>query len=122
MIKTSIFLLVRYIYMSMTAKTQFGRGFIIPLCHLSTKFSLPPDRAWMGAQDLLTNFEIPKQFEGTDIGEQAKQLRQKVMWHQAGGPVDAEMHAVVVKAHQELLITIDQALGISDPDIGKYHP
>jgi len=108
--------------MSTTAKTRFGRGFIIPLCHLSAKFSLPPARAWMGAQDLLTNFEIPKQFEGTDIAEQAKLLRQKIMWHQAGGPLDAEMHVAVVKALEELLILIDRELGISDPDIGQYHP
>jgi len=121
-IKTSIFLLLFIIPMSKSAKTRFGRGFIIPLCHLSAKFSLPPDKAWMGAQDLLTNFEIPKRFEGTEIGEQAKMLRQKIMWHQAGGPFDADMHAAVVKILEELLIALDREFGISNPDIGKYHP
>jgi len=108
--------------MSTTAKTRFGRGFIIPLCHLSTKFSLPPERAWMGAQDILMNFQIPKQFEGTEIEELAVMLRQKIMWHQAGGPVNTEMHAAVIKTLEQLLIALDRELGISDPDIGKYHP
>jgi hypothetical protein len=108
--------------MNSTAKSRFGRGFIIPLCHISAKFSLPPERAWMGAQDLLTNFEIPKQFQGTEVEELAKELRQKIMWHRAGGPGEAEAYAAVVKTLHELLIVVDRELGISDPDIGKYHP
>ena len=108
--------------MSTTAKTQFGRGFIIPLCHLSTKFSLPPDRAWVGAQDILINFELPEQFKGTEIEELAVVLRQKIMWHQAGGSVDTEMHIGVIKTLEQLLVAVDRELGISNPDIGKYHP
>jgi hypothetical protein len=106
----------------MTAKTRFGRGFIIPLCHISAKFHLPPERAWIGAQDIFVNFEIPKRFEGTEIEELALLLRQKIMWHQAGGPVDKEMHLAVVETLEKLLVAIDRELGIPDPDIGKYHP
>ena len=106
----------------MTAKTRFGRGFIIPLCHLSAKFALPPERAWVGAQDILVNFEVPNQFKGTEIEELSSLLRQRIMWHQAGGPVDKEMYASVVKTLEKLLLAIDRDLGIDDPDIGKYHP
>lgn len=48
-------------------------------------------------------------------------LRQKVMWHQAGGPVDKEMYADVKRLLNRILVAIDKKLGITDADIGQYH-
>lgn len=104
-----------------SSPSRFGRGFIIPISHLAVKFSLPPDRAWMGAQDYFTNLEIPPQFKGTEVEELTEMLRKKVMWHQSGGPLDKEGHADVRRILNRLLVAIDRQLGISGADIGKYH-
>jgi len=48
-------------------------------------------------------------------------LRQKVVWHQAGGPVDKEMYTDVRRILNRLIVAIDRELGISDADIGQYH-
>lgn len=109
------------IMVSSSPSSRFGRGFFINISHLVTKFSLPPDRAWMGAQDYFTDLTIPEQFKGTDIEELVKLLRQKIMWHQAGGPMDKDAHADVKKILNRLLIALDRQLGIADPDIGRYH-
>ena len=103
------------------SSSRFGRGFFINISHLISKFSLPPDRAWMGAQDYFSELIIPDQFKGTEVEELTDMLRQKVMWHQAGGPMDKERHADVKRTLNRLLIAIDTHLGIPDPDIGKYH-
>lgn len=107
--------------MTGTISSRHGRGFIINISHLVTKFSHTPERAWPGAQDYLTDLVLPDQFKGTEVEELVKQLRQKVTWHQAGGPTDKEMHESVVKVLNRLLVAIDHSLGIDDADIGQYH-
>ena len=104
-----------------TTPSRFGRGFIINISHLATKFSLPPDRAWMGAQDYFTELQIPERIQGTEVEELTSLLRQKVMWHQSGGPLDKEGYADVKRVIHRLLIAIDREMGIPDPDIGRYH-
>ncbi|HWQ64728.1 MAG TPA: hypothetical protein VN429_09965 [Methanospirillum sp.] len=104
-----------------SSSSKFGRGFFINISHLVTKFSLPPDRAWMGAQDYFSDLIIPAQFKGTDIEELIGILRQQIMWHQAGGPMDKEQYNEVKRTLNRLLITLDKQAGITDPDIGRYH-
>lgn len=107
--------------MAVTPTSRFGRGFFIIISHLATKFSLPPDRAWMGAQDYFTECIIPEQFKGTEIEELTDMLRQKVMWHQAGGPLDKERYDDVKRTLNRLLVALDKKMGIPDADIGRYH-
>lgn len=103
------------------ATSRFGRGFFINISHLVTKFSLPPERAWMGAQDYFTEFIVPDQFKGTEVEELTDMLRQKVMWHQAGGPLDKERHEDVKRTLNRLLVALDKSMGIQNADIGRYH-
>lgn len=103
------------------SSSMFGRGFFVNIAHLISKFSLPPDRAWMGAQDYFSDLIIPDQFKGTEVEELTDMLRQKIMWHQTGGPMDKERHTEVKRTLNRLLIAIDKNLGIPNPDIGKYH-
>jgi hypothetical protein len=102
-------------------QSRFGRGFIIPISYLAIKFSLPPERAWTGAQDYFTEMIIPDQFKGTEVEELTSLLRQKIMWHQAGGPMDKQRYSDVKRIINRLLIAIDKELGISRADLGRYH-
>ena len=104
-----------------SSTSRFGRGFVINISHLVTKFSLPPDRAWMGAQDYFSDMILPDQFKGTEVEELTNLLRQKIMWHQAGGPMDKERHSDVKRTLNRLLVAIDKQMGITNADIGKYH-
>jgi hypothetical protein len=101
--------------------SRFGRGFVVNISYLAMKFSLPPEQAWMGAQDYFTEMKIPDQFAGTEVEEILGILRQKVMWHQAGGPMDKEQYTDVKRTIIRLLVAIDRQLGITDADAGKYH-
>lgn len=104
-----------------SSQSRFGRGFFILVSHLAVKFSLPPDRAWMGAQDYFTDMIVPDLFKGTEVEELTDLLRQKIMWHQAGGPVDKERYADVKRTINRLLIAIDTQMGITNADLGRYH-
>jgi hypothetical protein len=104
-----------------SSQSRFGRGFVINISYLATKFSQSPERAWMGAQDYFTEMIIPEKFKGTEVEELADLLRKKVMWHQAGGPMDNEQYADVKKTISRLLVAIDKNLGITTADAGKYH-
>jgi len=104
-----------------TSQSRFGRGFFINISHIVTKFSHPPDRAWMGAQDYLIDLIIPARFTGTEIEELVKILRQQIMWHQVGGPMDKEQYNEVKRTLNRLLIALDKEMGIPEPDIGRYH-
>lgn len=107
--------------MASGSSSRFGRGFVVNISHLATKFSLPPERAWMGAQDFFTDLTLPAQFKGTEVEELTVLLRQKIMWHQSGGPMDKEQYTDVKRTINRLLVAIDKQLGIADADIGKYH-
>ena len=50
-----------------TPSSRFGRGFIVNITHLKVKFSLPPEQAWYGAQDYLTELKLPAQFKGIGV-------------------------------------------------------
>jgi len=101
--------------------SRYGRGFIVNIAHLIVKFSHSPDHAWYGAQDYFTEFILPAQFKGTEVETLADALRQKVVWHQAGGPVDKEMYHEVKRLLNRLVVAIDRELGIENADIGQYH-
>jgi hypothetical protein len=117
-----IFLLLNITGMTTNApSSRFGRGFIVNISHLKVKFSLPPEQAWPGAQDYLTELKTPAIFKGTEVEQLADLLRQKVAWHQAGGPVDKETYQDVKRTLNRLVVAIDKELGIPDADIGKYH-
>lgn len=104
-----------------TPSSRFGRGFIVNITHLKVKFSLPSEQSWHGAQDYMTELKLPAQFKGTEVEQLTDMLRQKVVWHQAGGPVDKEMYDDVRRILNRLVVAIDKELGISDADIGQYH-
>lgn len=101
--------------------SRFGRGFIINITYLSIKFSHPPEQAWMGSQDFFNELIIPDIFKGTEVEKLTEMLRLKVMWHQAGGPLDKEQYGDAKKIIGRLLVAIDHELGIPHPDLGKYH-
>ncbi|NLZ30806.1 MAG: hypothetical protein GX885_08730 [Methanomicrobiales archaeon] len=103
----------------MRAKSNFGRGFVINLMLLSRHFGLPPEKAFFGAADHLTDLIVPEQFQGTEIDELVENLRKKVIWHQPG-IMDKEDAADIRRALNRLGIAIDVHLGIPDPDAGKY--
>ncbi|MDD1718351.1 MAG: hypothetical protein LUO88_04670 [Methanoregulaceae archaeon] len=99
--------------------SNFGRGFITNLFLLAIHFGLPPEQAFYGAADHLDDLIVPKQFEGTEIDTIVEQLRKKILWH-SPGMLDKEDAADVLKLINRLALAIDQALGIKDPDIGKF--
>ena len=82
---------------------------------------MPPEQAWPGVQDYFTELILPSQFKGTEVETLTDLLRQKVMWHQAGGPVDKEMYNDVKRLLNRIVVAIDRELGIADADIGQYH-
>lgn len=99
--------------------SKFGRGFVTNLILLSKHFALPPEQAFYGAADHLEEFMVPQQFKGTDVEDLVEALRKKIYWH-SPGMLDKEEYADVVGLIQRLALTIDSALGIQDPDTGKY--
>ncbi|MDD1724691.1 MAG: hypothetical protein LUQ07_06155 [Methanospirillum sp.] len=101
--------------------SRYGRGFIVNISHIMAKFSLPPEQAWPGVQDYFTDFVLPKQFKGTEVEMLTDLLRQKIMWHQPGGPVDQEMYTDVKRLISRIVVSIDREMGIMDADIGQYH-
>ena len=101
--------------------SRYGRGFIVNISHIMVKFSLPPEQAWQGVQDYFTDFVLPKQFQGTEVETLIDLLRQKIIWHQPGGPVDREMYSDVKRLLSRIVVVIDREMGISDADIGLYH-
>jgi hypothetical protein len=104
-----------------SSSSRFGRGFIINITYLAIKFSHSPGQAWMGAQDFFTEMIIPERFKGTEVEKLTDILRQKVIWHQAGGPMDNDQYSDVKRTISRLLVAIDRELGIADADPGRYH-
>lgn len=100
-------------------ESKFGRGFVIPLVALSQHFALPPEQAFYGAADHLDEMVLPEQFAGTRIATLVEQLRKKVIWHQPG-EMDREAAADVRAILHKILVEVDLALGINDPQIGIY--
>jgi len=103
----------------MPAKSEFGRGFIINLMLLSRHFGLPPEKAFYGAADHLTDLVVPEQFRGTEIDELIERLRKMVIWHQPG-IMDREDAPDIRRLLNRIGVAIDTHLGIPDPDAGKY--
>lgn len=100
--------------------STFGRGFITNLMHICRHFAQKPEEAFYGAADHLDEFIIPDQFKGTEVEELANALRKRIVWHQPG-TLDREEAAEVVKLIERLIIAVDRALGIKDPDLGEFH-
>jgi hypothetical protein len=100
-------------------ESKFGKGFITSIVLICKHFTLPPDQAFYGAADHLDGFEVPSQFRGTEIDELATQLRKRIVWHQPG-TLDKEEAAEVIRVLNRLIIAVDKALGIKDPDLGEF--
>lgn len=100
-------------------ESQFGRGFITNIMLIARHFALPPEQAWAGVSDHLTEMQVPEQFLGTEVEELVTMLRKNVMWHQ-NGSMDKEDAESVVRILKRLVVAIDRNLGITDPQIGKY--
>ncbi|MDD3406547.1 MAG: hypothetical protein PHP13_00525 [Methanomicrobium sp.] len=99
--------------------SQFGRGFITNIMLISKHVGLPPERAWTGLADHMTEAVLPPSFKGTEVEELFSLLRQKIVWHQ-NGLMDAEDLEGVRKTLRRLVVAIDKELGVEDPDAGKY--
>ena len=99
--------------------SEFGRGFITNIMLVAKHFGLPPEQAWCGVSDHLTELIIPKIFAGTEVEELVIMLRKKVMWHQMG-KMDADDAEDVRRVLNRLVLAIDRHLGIADPQVGKY--
>jgi len=100
-------------------ESKFGRGFVTSLMLICKHFTLPPEQAFYGAADHLDGFVVPPQFKGTEIEELAARLRKRIVWHQPG-TLDKEEAAEVIRILNRLIIAIDKALGIPDPDLGEF--
>ncbi|MHC1629847.1 MAG: hypothetical protein ACXQTG_02695 [Methanoculleaceae archaeon] len=100
-------------------KSTFGRGFMVVILHLARHFALPPEQAFYGAADHLTEMIIPEQFRGTEIEKLCEQLRKRVIWHQPGVN-DREDAEDVIRILKKLALAVDRELGIKDADIGRY--
>ena len=103
----------------LTMESKFGRGFITSITLICKHFALPPEQAFYGAADHLDGFVVPAQFTGTEIEELAARLRKRIVWHQPG-TLDREEAAEVIRILNRLIIAIDKALGIPDPDLGEF--
>jgi hypothetical protein len=99
--------------------SKFGRGFIINLMHISNHFVLTPEKAFYGVADHLDDLILPDQFRGTEVESLVNQLRKHLIWHQPG-PLDREEAAEITRILNRLVVAIDRALGIKDPDIGEF--
>jgi hypothetical protein len=100
-------------------ESKFGRGFITSITLICRHFALPPEQAFYGAADHLDGLEIPPQFRGTEIEDLVTRLRKRIVWHQPGS-MDREDAAEVIRILDRLVIAIDKALGIADPDLGEF--
>ena len=100
-------------------ESQFGRGFVTNLMLIAKHFGLPPDEAWIGVADHLTEMELPDRFRGTPVEDLTTTLRKRILWHQAG-VMDKEDAAEVVRVLNRLVVAVDRELGIEDPQVGKY--
>lgn len=99
---------------------SFGHGFITSIMLIAKHFAFPPEQAWFGAADHLEGLVVPDQFKDTEVDQLVTVLRKKVIWHQPGTMDKEDAHDVIV-ALNNLVLAIDRALGIKDPDIGTYH-
>jgi len=100
-------------------ESQFGRGCIVNLIHIARHFGQPPEQAFYGAADHLTELKVPDQFRGTEIESLVESLRKRLIWHQPGIN-DSDDATEVNRLLNRLGVAIDRHLGISDPDTGKY--
>jgi hypothetical protein len=100
-------------------ESKFGRGFVTNLILIAKHFGLPPDEAWGGVADHLTELEIPERFRGTPVEDLTIKLRKRILWHQTG-TLDREDAAEVIRLLNRLVIAVDRELGIEDPQIGKF--
>jgi hypothetical protein len=101
-------------------ESRFGYGFVTVISLLCKHFAKPPEQAFYGAADHLEGLVVPDQFKGTEVEKLAAQLRKRVAWHQPG-TLDREEAAEIVRTLNKLVIAIDRALGITDPDLGEFH-
>lgn len=100
-------------------ESKFGRGFITNIMLIAKHFGLPPEEAWFGVADHLTEMALPDQFRETPVEELLSRLRKRILWHQPG-TLDREDAAEVVRILGRLVVAIDRELGLEDPAIGKY--
>jgi hypothetical protein len=100
-------------------ESTFGRGFVTNLMLIAKHFGLPPEEAWGGVADHLTELELPDRFRGTPVEDLTARLRKRILWHQQG-TMDREDAAEVIRLLNRLVVAVDRELGIEDPQVGKY--
>jgi hypothetical protein len=100
-------------------ESRFGRGFVTNLVLIAKHFGLPPDQAWPGVADHLTELTLPDAFRGTEVEELVTMLRKRIIWHQSG-VMDREDAEAVIAILNRVVVAVDRQLGIADPQVGKY--
>lgn len=100
-------------------ESKFGRGFVTNLVLIAKHFGLPPEEAWFGVADHLTEMQIPDRFRGTQVEDLTTKLRKRILWHQPG-TLDKEDAQEVIRLLGRLVVAIDRELGIKDPHVGTY--
>jgi hypothetical protein len=101
-------------------ESKFGRGYIVNISLITRHFALPPEHAWFGAADHLGEMVLPESFKGSEIERLTDSLRKHIIWHVPGN-MDKEDAKEVNRILNRLVIEIDKALGIKDPDMGEFH-
>lgn len=100
-------------------ESRFGRGFVVNLVLLSKHFALPPEQAFYGASDHLTEMQVPPRLKGTEVQELTERLKKLIIWHKIGIN-DSQDAAAAKKIINKLILAADRELGIEDPDMGSF--
>lgn len=86
---------------------------------LSRHFALPPEQAFYGASDHVTEMTVPPSLKGTDVSELTERLKKLIIWHKIGMNDKSDAEAVK-KILMKLILAVDRELGIEDPDMGSF--
>lgn len=100
-------------------ESRFGRGFVVNLVLLSKHFALPPEQAFYGVSDHVTEMSVPPSLKGTEVSELTERLKKLILWHKIGinDKQDAEAAKKIIT---KLILAVDRELGIEDPDMGSF--
>jgi len=91
----------------------------VNLVLLSKHFTLPPEQAFYGASDHLTEMQVPPRLKGTEVQELTERLKKLIIWHKIGIN-DSQDAATAKKIINKLILAADRELGIEDPDMGSF--
>jgi len=100
-------------------ESKFGRGFVVNLVLLSRHFALPPEQAFYGASDHVTEMSVPPSLKGTEVAQLTERLKKLILWHKIGTDDKSDAEAAK-KIIEKIILAVDRELGIEDPDMGSF--